>query len=84
MNTFSWGHARKDPGVNSKKKPDSDEEKNEEEKREDEEEELAAALDSNDVSREQVDTYVLGFVRLRSISQVAMYDIASSDVRNRK
>ncbi len=27
---------------------------------------------------------VLGFVRLRSISQVAMYDIASSDVRSRK
>jgi hypothetical protein len=27
---------------------------------------------------------MLGFVRLRSISQVAMYKIASSDVRNRK
>ncbi len=27
---------------------------------------------------------MLGFVRLRSISQVAMYDIASSDVRYRK
>ena len=29
-------------------------------------------------------TNLLGFVRLRSISQVAMYDIASSDVRYRK
>ncbi len=55
LNTFSRGHARQDPGVNSKKKPDSDEEEKEEEKRE--EEELAAALDSNDVSCEQVDTY---------------------------
>ncbi len=51
LNTFSWGHARYDPGVNSKMKPDSDEEEKEEEKREEEEEEeLAAALDSNDVS----------------------------------
>ena len=57
MVTFSWGHARQDPGVNSKKKPDSDEEEKGEENREEEEEELAAALDSNDVSHEQVDTY---------------------------
>jgi hypothetical protein len=57
LNTFSRGHARQDPDVNSKKKPDSDEEEKEEEKREEEEEELAAALDSNDVSCEQVDTY---------------------------
>ena len=47
LNSFNWGHARQDPGVNSKKKPDSDEEEKEEEKREEEEEELAAALDSN-------------------------------------
>ncbi len=54
LNTFSQGHARQDPGVNSKMKPDSDEEEKEEEKREEEEEEVAAALDSNDVSCEQV------------------------------
>ncbi len=56
FNSFSWGHFRQDPGVNSKKKPDSDEEEKEEE-REEEEEEVAAALDNNDVSSEQVDTY---------------------------
>jgi hypothetical protein len=27
LNTFSWGHVRQDPGVNSKKKPHSEEEK---------------------------------------------------------
>ena len=54
LNSFSWGYARQDPGVNSKKAPDSDEEEKEEE-REEEEEEVAAALDSNDVSHEQVD-----------------------------
>jgi hypothetical protein len=54
LNTFSRGHARQDPGVNSKKKP---KEEKEEEEREEEEEEVAAALDSNDVSHEQVDTY---------------------------
>ncbi len=57
LNSFSRGHARHDPGINSKKKPDSDEEEKKEEKREEEEEELAAELDSNDVSHEQVDTY---------------------------
>ncbi len=56
LNSFSWGHARQDPGVISKKKPDSDEEEKEEE-REEEEEEVAAALDNNDVSHEQVDTF---------------------------
>jgi hypothetical protein len=56
LNTFSQGHARQNPGVNSKKKPDSDEEEKEEEEREEEEEEVAAALDNNDVSHEQVDT----------------------------
>ncbi len=55
LNSFSRGHVRKDPGVNSKKKPDSDEEKRRRRGRE-EEEEVAAALDNNDVSREQVDT----------------------------
>ncbi len=53
LNTFSQVHVRQDPGVNSKKKPDSDEE----EKEKEEEEEEAAALDSNDVSCEHVDTY---------------------------
>ncbi len=60
FNSFSWGHVRQDPGVHSKKKPDSDEEEKKEEEREEEEreeEEIAAALDSNDVSREQVDAY---------------------------
>jgi hypothetical protein len=57
LNSFSQGHARQDPSVNSKKKPHSYEEEKEEEEREEEEEEVAAALDSNDVSREQVDTY---------------------------
>jgi hypothetical protein len=37
LNTFSGGHVRQDPGVNSKKKPDSEEEEKEEEKREEEE-----------------------------------------------
>ena len=31
LHTFSRGHVRQDPGVNSKKKPDSEEEKMEEE-----------------------------------------------------
>ncbi len=58
LNTFSWGHVRQDPWVNSKKKPDSDEEEKEDEReeKEEEEEEVAAALDNNDVSCEQVDT----------------------------
>ncbi len=56
LNSFSQGHVRQDPGVNSKKKPDSDEEEKEEEERGEEEEEVAAAVDSNDVSCEQVDT----------------------------
>jgi hypothetical protein len=43
LNSFSWGHVRKDPGVNSKKKPESDEEEKEEEEREEEDEEVAAA-----------------------------------------
>jgi hypothetical protein len=42
LNTFSQGHARQDPGVNSKKKPDSDEEEKEEE-----EVVVAAALENN-------------------------------------
>jgi hypothetical protein len=71
LNTFSRGHARQDPGVNSKKKPDSDEEEKEEEKREEEEEELAAALDSYDVSHEQVDTYACDHARQRLETQIA-------------
>jgi hypothetical protein len=54
LNTFSQGHVRQDPGVNSKKKPDSDEKEKEKEEREEEEEEVAAASDNNDVSHEQV------------------------------
>ncbi len=71
MNTFSRGHARQDPGVNSKKKPDSDEEERGEEKREEEEEELAAALDSNDVSREQVDKYACDHAKQGQETQIA-------------
>ena len=71
LNTFSQGHARQDPGVNSKKKPDSDEEEKEEEKREEEEEELAAALDSNDVSHEQVDTYACDHAKQGLETQIA-------------
>jgi hypothetical protein len=56
INTFSQGHVRQDPGVNSKEKPHLEEEEKEEEEQEEEEEEVAAALDSNDVSCEQVDT----------------------------
>ncbi len=40
LNTFSQGHARQDPGVNSKKKPDSDEEEKVKEEREEEEKEV--------------------------------------------
>jgi hypothetical protein len=56
LNNFSQGHVRQDLGVNSKKKQQSEEEEKEEEEREEEGEEVAAALDSNDVSLEQVDT----------------------------
>jgi hypothetical protein len=55
LNTFSRGHVRQNPGVNSKKKPHSEEEEKDAEEREEEEEEESAALDSNDVSLEQVD-----------------------------
>ncbi len=39
LNTFSQGHVRQDPGVNSKKKPHSEEEEKEEEEEEEKEEE---------------------------------------------
>ncbi len=71
LNTFSQGHAKQDPGVNSKKKPDSDDEEKEEEKREEEEEELAAALDNNDVSCEQVDTYACDHAKQGLETQIA-------------
>ncbi len=75
LNYFSWGHARQDPGVNPKKKPDSDEEeKKEEEEREEEEEEVAAALDSNDVSCEQVDTYACDHAKQGLETQIASED----------
>ncbi len=57
--------------MNSKKKPDSDEEEKEEEEREEEEEEVAAALDSNDVSREQVDTYACDHSKQGIETQIA-------------
>jgi hypothetical protein len=71
LNSFSQGHARQYPGVNSKKKPNSDEEKKEEEEREVEEEEVSAALDSNDVSCEQVDTYACEHAKQGLETQIA-------------
>ncbi len=68
--SFSRGHARQDPGVNSKKKPDSDEEEKEEE-REEEEEEVAATLDNNDVFHEQVDTYACDHSKQGLEAQIA-------------
>jgi hypothetical protein len=53
LNTFSRGHVRQDPSVNSKKKPHPEKEEKEEE--EQQEEEVATALDGNDVSHEHVD-----------------------------
>jgi hypothetical protein len=55
LNTFSQGHERQDPGVNSKKRPHSEEEEKEEDEWEEEKEEVAASLDGNDVSHEHVD-----------------------------
>jgi hypothetical protein len=71
LNSFSRGHVRQDPGVNSKKKPDSDKEEKEEEEREDKEEEVGAALDSNDVSCEQVDTYACDHAKQGLETQIA-------------
>jgi hypothetical protein len=71
LNTFSQGHVRQDPGVNSKKKPDSDEEEKEEEEREEEEEEVAPALDNNYVSHEQVDTYACDHSKQGLETQIA-------------
>ncbi len=71
LNSFSQGHVRQDPGVNSKKKPDLDKEEKEEEEREEEEEEVAAALDSNDVSNEQVDTYACVHAKQGLETQIA-------------
>ncbi len=71
LDSFSWGHARQDPGVNSKKKPDSDEEEKEEEEREEEKEKVAVALDSNDVSHEQVDTYACDHAKQGLETQIA-------------
>ncbi len=73
LNTFSQGHARQNPGVNSNKKPDSDEEEKEEEKREEEEEEVAAALDSNNVSREQVDIHACDHSKQGLETQIASW-----------
>ncbi len=54
LNTFSRGHVRQDPGVNSKKKPHTEEEEKEEQQQM-EEKAVATALDGNDVSHEHVD-----------------------------
>jgi hypothetical protein len=72
LNTFSQGHVRQDPGVNSKKKPYPDEEEKEEEEREEEEEEkVAATLDNNDVSHEQVDTHACDHAKQGQEKQIA-------------
>ncbi len=71
LNTFRQGHARQDPGVNSKEKPDSDEEEKEEEEWEEEEEEVVAALDNNDVSCEQFDTYACDHSKQGLETQIA-------------
>jgi hypothetical protein len=70
LNSFSRGHVRQDPVVNLKKKPDSDEEEKEEE-REEKEEEVAGALDNNDVSCEQVDTYACDHSKQGLETQIA-------------
>ncbi len=71
LNSFSQGHARQDPGVHSKKKSDLDKEEKEEEEREEEEEEVAAALDRNNVSCEQVDTYACDHAKQGLETQIA-------------
>ncbi len=71
LNSFRRGHVRQDPGVKSKMKRDSDKEETEEEEREKEEEEVAAALDSNDVSREQVDTNAYDHAKQGLETQIA-------------
>jgi hypothetical protein len=62
LNTFSQGHARQNPSVNSKKKSDSEEEEKEggeedkeKEEEEEEEERASTALDCNEVSHDNVD-----------------------------
>ncbi len=59
--------------VAAKKKPDSDEQEKEEEEREEEEEEdkVAASLDSNDDSCEQVDTYACDHIKQGEETQIA-------------
>ncbi len=71
LNSFSQCHARQDPVVNSKKKPNSDKEEKEEEEKEDKEGEVAAALDSNDVSCEKVDTYACDHAKQGLETQIA-------------
>jgi hypothetical protein len=55
----------------AKKKQDSDEEGKEEEERDQEEGEVAAALDSNDVSHDQVDTYACDHAKQGMETQIA-------------
>ncbi len=71
LHSLSQGHAGQNPGVNSKKKPDSDKKEKEEVEREEEEEEVAAALDSNDVFHEQVDTYACDHAKQGLETQIA-------------
>ncbi len=65
----SRGRRRKE--VAAKKKQDSDEEEKEKEERDQEEGEVAAALDSNDVSCEQVDTYACDHAKQGIETQIA-------------
>ncbi len=71
LNSFSQGHVGQDPGLYSTKKPDSDKKEKEEEEKEEENEEVAAALDSNDVSHEQVDIYACDHSKQGLETQIA-------------
>jgi hypothetical protein len=60
LNTFSRGHVREDPGVNSKKKPHSEEEEKEKEKEEEEEEEEEQEEEQEEEEEKEVATPVYG------------------------
>jgi hypothetical protein len=69
LHTFSQGHVRQNPDVNSKKKPHSEEEEKEEEKKK--EEEVATTLDGNGVSCEHVDMNACDHSKQRLETQIA-------------
>jgi hypothetical protein len=71
LHTFSQGHVRQDPDVNSKKKSHSEEEEKEKEEEKEEEDKVATALDGSDVSREQVDMNACDHSKQRLETQIA-------------